>query len=117
MEKFRIAQYGMIQMVALAYGILSSGIIVKASKYIADQGLTVPLSFKAVTIYHDYGVFLSIIILGWATFYAYHSSIFSKKNLDESNIVISGLIFSGAFFVLGTFLLLWGLTALFAPRV
>ena len=117
MEKFRIAQYGFIQMAALAYGILSSGIIVKAAKYFSENGGAVPLSFQAVGVYHDYGVFLSLIIIAWAVFCAYHSSLFSKRNFDESKIVASGLILSGIFFVLGTFMLLWGIAALFCPSV
>jgi hypothetical protein len=117
MEKFRIAQYGVIQMVALAYGILSSGILTKAAKYVVDQGRTIPPTYKAAIFYHDYGIFLSLIIVVWAVFCAYHSSIFSKRNMNENTIVVSGLILSGFFFVSSTFLFLWGIVALFSPAV
>jgi hypothetical protein len=115
MEKFRIAQYGFIQMVALAYGILSSGILNKAAKYVADQGQAVPPTYRAAIFYHDYGIFLSVIIIAWAIFCAYHSSIFSKQNMDENTIVVSGLVLSGLFFVSSTFMFLWGIVALFHP--
>ena len=103
-------------MVALAYGILSSGILAKAAKYVVDQGRAVPPTYKAVIFYHNYGIFLSLIIIGWAVFCAYYSSIFSKRNMHENTIVVSGLILAGFFFVSSTFLFLWGIVALFLPE-
>jgi hypothetical protein len=102
MEKFRIAQYGFIQMVALSYGILGSGLISKATKTMMGSGYPVSPWQFAITLYHDYGVFLSLIIIGWASFCAYHSTIFSKRNMNEETIVASGLFLTALFFVLGT---------------
>ena len=111
-EKFRIAQYGFIQMVALAYGILGSSAVAKAAKHV-QTGFTPSVSFKAASIYHDYGIFLSLIIIGWAIFFAYHSTIFSKWNIDERAIVVSGLALAAAFFIIGTILIFMTLGALF----
>lgn len=115
MEKFRIAQYGFIQMVALAYGILSSGLMMKAAKYCAENGGDMPPRYGIIATYHDYGVFLSIIIIVWAAFCAYHSTIFSRRNINEGTIVTSGLIISGVFFVLGTFMFVAGIDTIFSP--
>ncbi len=115
MEKFRIAQYGLIQMVALAYGILCSGILAKAAKLMAAQGGSLPLQYHVVLFYHDYGIFLSFIIVAWAAICAYNSTIFSSWNVDERKIVISGLLLTALFFFSGTALFLCGIVALFSP--
>jgi len=117
MEKFRIAQYGFIQMVALAYGILCSGIFNKAAKYFLDQGRPLPATYEAAVFYHNYGIFLSVIIIVWAVYCAYHTSIFSKRNMDEGTIVVSGMILAGLFFVSSTVIFLMGIAALFSPQV
>jgi uncharacterized membrane protein len=104
-EKFRIAQYGFIQMVALAYGLLGSGTIAKAAKHMVEGGPPPSPVTRALTFYHDYGIFLSLIIIGWAVFCAYHSSTFSRRNIGEDTIVISGLILAAIFLILGTILI------------
>jgi hypothetical protein len=121
MEKFRIAQYGFIQMVALAYAILCTGILDKARRVLAERGEmeAAPdfLKYKIIFFYHDYGIFLSLIIVAWAVICAYHSSIFSNWNLevDEQKIVISGLVLTAFFLLSGTALFLCGIVALFSP--
>jgi hypothetical protein len=115
MEKFRIAQYGFIQMVALAYGILGSGIIAKAAKHVAEGGFTPSPLSRAITVYHDYGIFLSLIIIGWAVFCAYHSTTFSKRNIGEGTIVASGLFLAAIFFILGTVLIFMTFAVAFLP--
>jgi len=114
MEKFRIAQYGFIQMVALAYGVLSAGATVKISKQFWTD-VSPPPVFGMLSFYRDYGLWLSLIILGWAAFCAFHATIYSKRNIDENKIVASGLILSGIFFVLGTIALLGGIANMFPP--
>jgi len=114
MEKFRIAQYGFIQMAALAYGILGSGFIAKGVKYIASHGGSAPTSYQIVALYHDYGIFLSSIIIAWAVLCAYHSSIFSKRNVGEPLIVASGLALSAIFFVSGTIMIFMSFAGIFS---
>jgi hypothetical protein len=112
MEKFRIAQYGCIQMVALAYGLLSSGLVMKAATFFNPPA---PPIFGVAKAYHDYGFFLSLVIIAWATFCAYRCSTFSKSMIGERSIVISGLILSGLFFLSSSYFFVWGLDALFYP--
>ena len=116
MEKFRIAQYGFIQMVALAYGILCTGILEKAAKVMIARGESLPTQYRVVMFYHDYGIFLSLIIMVWAVFCAYHSTIFSKWNIGENVIVISGLALTAIFLLSGTIFFLCGIVALFLPE-
>jgi hypothetical protein len=113
MEKFRIAQYGFIQMVALAYGLLGSSAVAKAARHI-QPGFSPSASVKAAAAYHDYGIFLSLIIVGWTVFFAYHSTLFSRWNLDERAVVVSGLVLSAFFFIVGTILIFMTLGALFS---
>jgi len=117
MEKFRIAQYGFIQMVALAYAILCTGILDKARRVMEAQGQGYAPSFqyRFVFFYHDYGIFLSLIIIAWAVICAYHSSIVSSWNFDEKKIVISGLALTAFFLFTGTLLFICGIVALFSP--
>lgn len=115
MEKFRIAQYGFIQMVALSYGILGSGVVAKAGKTMLDHGMSVSATGTAITFFHDYGIFLSLIIVGWAVFCAFHSTIFSRINMTEGMIVTSGLLLAGLFFIIGTIMILSAFIAVFAP--
>jgi hypothetical protein len=117
MEKFHIAQYGFIQMVALAYGILGSSFIAKGMKYVTSQGRPVPAKYEIVVLYHDYGIFLSLIIIAWAVFCAYHSTIFSKWNFGENVIVISGLALTALFFLSGTILIFLTFAAAFETSV
>jgi hypothetical protein len=105
MEKFRLAQYGFIQIVALAYGILGSSTAAKAGQPVIERGLpSTPLA-RAVGLYHDYGIFLSLIILGWAIFCAYHSTPLSRRNIGEETIIASGLALALIFFALGSILI------------
>jgi hypothetical protein len=116
MEKFRIAQYGFIQMVALAYGILSAGAMVKISKQTWQSAhWELPPVFRVLSFYRDYGLLLSVLIVGWASFCAFHSTTFSKRNFGEDKIAASGLIVTGIFFVLGTFMLIAGIANVFPP--
>lgn len=114
MEKFRIAQYGFIPMVALAYGLLGSGVIAKAGKTIGSP-MSVSPDGIAITFFHDYGILLSLIIVCWAVFCAYHATIFSRLNVTERAIVVSGLILSALFFLLGSFMIVGSLIAAFSP--
>ena len=114
MEKFRIAQYGFIQMVALSYGILGAGTMVKISKQTWTM-FPPPAIFKTLAFYRDYGLLLAFIIIAWASFCAFHSSIFSKRNFDEDKIVGSGLLLSGIFFALGSYMLIGGIVNIFPP--
>jgi len=117
MEKFRIAQYGFIQMVALAYGILGSAFISKGMKYVVSQGGQVPARYEVVVLYHDYGIFLSILIIAWAAMCAYHSTIFSDWNFGEREIVLSGLALTILFFLAGTALIFMTFAAAFETSV
>jgi hypothetical protein len=117
MEKFRIAQYGFIQMVALAYGILTAGAVVKISKQTwADTRTHLPPPFfDSLAAYRDYGLLFSLVIIIWAAFCAYHSTTFSKLNINEDTIVASGIVLAGIFFVSGTAIMICGMTHLFPP--
>lgn len=126
MEKFRIAFYGIIQVVALSYGILATGVVIKGAKYVVSHpdiysgsSPDLPLSSQhlahAVIYYHDHGIFLSLLIISWTAFCAYHAFWPSSWNITEKFIVTSGLAMSGFFFILGTFFLLWATIGLFIP--
>ena len=112
MERFRIAQYGFIQMVTLAFGILGAGTVLKLSNQAFANGRPHTLFFDIIALYRDYGLLLSLIIVGWTVFCAYHSIGSSRRNIDEGTIVGSGLLLSGIFFALGTFILFGGLGSL-----
>jgi hypothetical protein len=98
----------------LSYGILSAGATIKISKQ-TWAPLTPPPIFHHLALYRDYGIFLSLIIILWAAYCAFHATLFSDKNVDEDFIVGSGMVLSGIFFALGTYVLIGGLAHLFPP--
>jgi len=104
MEQFRIAQYGLMQSVALVYGILACGTAVKIGKPIVERGLPMPSIYWLAAFYRDYGFCLFLLIIAWALFAAYHASIFSKKHVDEGWVVGSGMCLLIVFFILGSWL-------------
>ncbi len=77
---------------------------VKAARYLAERDIPLTPYYRVVWFFHDYGILLAAVILGWAAFCAFHSTIFSRRNVDERGIVASGLALSGLFFVLAIFL-------------
>ena len=89
--------------------------MLKAQKYFAQDHATAPASLGLLSWFHNYGMLLSFIIIGWACFCAFHSTAFSSRNFGEEAIVWSGLVLSGCFFILAIVLTLAGITALFSP--
>jgi len=116
MEKFRIAQYGFIQMVALAYGILSAGAMIKIARQTwQETHWPMPHIYTVLSFFRDYGLALTLVIIGWAAFCAFHSTSLSRQNIGEYTIATSGLIVTGIFFAIGTYMLICGIANVFPP--
>ena len=111
MEKFQIAKYGMMQVTAVAYGILASGAAVKLNKPFADQGLPMPDGYHYAILFRDYGFcFLGVVII-WTVVVSYLSSPFSKWDFNESNLSLSGIALAIFLAIMGTFFAIGGMIA------
>ena len=104
MEKFQIAKYGMMQVVALAYGILSCGTAVKICRPLVESGYPMPAIYWGARFDRVYGLCVFMLVVGWTAFAAYYSSSFPKRNIDERWLTGSGMLFFVLLLILGTIL-------------
>jgi hypothetical protein len=115
MEKFRIAQYGLIQVAAIIYGMLSCGAIVKAGKLTLDVGRAVPDVYYFAFYFREYGLLSFMLVVAWTVYCAFKSSSLAHRPIDERHIVISGLVLSALFFIASTIFLIGVLVVTFPP--
>ncbi|MCE0483264.1 MAG: hypothetical protein LV479_03385 [Methylacidiphilales bacterium] len=114
MEKFQIAKYGLMQVVAVAYGMLASGAVIKLAKKIGGfDDTSLPTGFHYAAFFRDYGFWLFLIILGWTALVAYLTSPFSLWFFEPEKLILSGLIFAILLAIIGTLIPFSGLVALF----
>jgi hypothetical protein len=104
MEKFRIAMYGMSQVTAIVYGVLSSAAAVKINGYFLDQGYPMPTSYYLARFYRDHGCTLLLLVVAWAVTVGYLSAVPGKWTIEERTITLTGIGLTVAFAVLGTIL-------------
>ena len=104
MEKFQIAKYGMMQVVALVYGVLASGTAVKLSQPILEMGYPMPTAYWGALCYRHYGMLLFIPIMVWVLTAGYYSSSIPEQTVDERWLIGSGMFLLIILFLLGTIL-------------
>ena len=113
MEKFQIAKYGMMQMTALAYGILACATLTKGEKILITEGHDLPPVYLWAVFYRNYGIYFSLLILVWAVVVSYYSSGLSKRELDIRYMIGTGLLITLLFAGLGTYLFFTVLASFF----
>jgi len=116
MEKFQIAKYGMMQVTALAYGILACGTTVKLGKPLVESGYTMPPIYWSALFYRDHGILLLAVIIVWTIAAAYYSSPFPSRNIDERWLIGSGMLFFITLFLAGSILAFGDGVAATMPR-
>lgn len=104
MEKFRIAFYGMTQVAAIVYGVLAAGTILKVTHPWPNPDEISPPSFNLGMFYRDHGYFLLVLVVVWAIYASYMSSDWSQKQIDEEEIIKSGLGLTIFYTILSTIL-------------
>ena len=114
MEKFQIAKYGMMQVTALVYAILTSGAAVKFSKGYAEMGLPMPKLYYWALFLRDYGAWFMIGIISWILTVSYLSSPFAKQEFDADNLALTGLVLTGIVVIGGSIIAFGLLGALFS---
>ena len=106
MEKIQIAKYGMMQVTAVVYAILSCGSAVKVNNTMLPSPDVLPRSaaFCRALFIRDYGILFLVAILAWAIAISYLSSPLSKWDVDEDDLCYSGLALAVVFAIVGTYI-------------
>jgi ABC-type Fe3+-siderophore transport system permease subunit len=94
MEKFQIAKYAMMQVVALVYGMLVCGTGVKWARPRAEAGIPMTDSYYVAMFVRDYGLWFFVIIFAWTFLAGYYSSTLSRRYVSPLTLAISGIIIS-----------------------
>jgi len=103
MEKFQIAKYGMMQVTAIVYGVLASGGCVKMWGKMAGDDYPKPAIYYGARFFHDYGLCLLLLVLGWTMLVSYLSSEYSPWDWNGEDLALSGLALAILLAVLSTF--------------
>jgi hypothetical protein len=103
MEKFRIAQYGLMQVAAIIYGVLSCAAVIRLCKPLTEMNVTNVFYDKAM-FYKNYGAILLLVPLAWSIFCAVRSEEQGDKQLSEIWIAASGWTLFILFVIIGSIL-------------
>jgi hypothetical protein len=104
MEKFQIAKYALMQVVALVYGMLVCGTGVKWARPKVEEGFPMSDPYYMAMFVRDYGLWFFVIIFAWTLLAGYYSSTLTTREVSPLGLAISGIMIALLFCVSCTIL-------------
>ncbi len=108
METVQIVRCAFMQITAVIYSIFAAATATKLNRPNADAGFVMPDGYYIALFVRDYGFwFLGLVVL-WALFASYHTTIYSRLALDEGDITSLGITLAVILAIAGTIISILG---------